>query len=172
LGDIFFKYITFLGDGWFVIPFIGLIFLFRSKFQALVIGLSVLLTFICVQLLKHFLFSSMSRPLTYFDGRESIVSVDGIELHAFNSFPSGHAAQAFSIAMALALMSENKKWSPVFFLTALVVALSRVYLAQHFLIDTYFGALLASFVTFFTYFWISNYTSFATNDRLKKGLLL
>lgn len=54
------------------------------------------------------------------------------------SFPSGHSATVF--ALAYVLSRSYPKWSFAFYALATMVALSRVYLATHFLSDVVAGA--------------------------------
>jgi undecaprenyl-diphosphatase len=54
------------------------------------------------------------------------------------SFPSGHAVTGF--ALAYVLSRAYPKASPLFYLLAIMIALSRVYLATHFLSDVVAGA--------------------------------
>lgn len=169
--DVLFKALTYLGDGLFAFPFIAIILLFRSIYQGIVLLVSVLLSFAVVQVLKVFVFPDMDRPSKYFPETIKLYYVEGVEIHAHNSFPSGHSAQAFAIFMLLALFAKNKALGIGFFVLAVLVTISRMYLAQHFLIDTYFGALIASLVTFFTYHYFMNQTKLSANERLQKGWL-
>jgi len=59
------------------------------------------------------------------------------------SFPSGHSVTAF--ALAYVLSRTHPKGSPVFYTLATLVALSRVYLASHFLSDIVAGAAFGLF---------------------------
>ncbi len=56
-----------------------------------------------------------------------------------HSFPSGHSAAGF--AGAWLLSRHYPRWSPAFYLLALVVAFSRLYLGVHYLSDVVTGAL-------------------------------
>jgi membrane-associated phospholipid phosphatase len=74
-----------------------------------------------------------------------IHTVRGVELHTAYSFPSGHTATAFTIFL-LACILLNKRWVlAVGFTYALLVAYSRVYLAQHFPLDLGGGMIAAVF---------------------------
>lgn len=55
------------------------------------------------------------------------------------SFPSGHSAVAFSAACILAFF--DKKRSKFYYLIALVISFSRIYLGCHYFFDVAFGAL-------------------------------
>jgi undecaprenyl-diphosphatase len=56
------------------------------------------------------------------------------------SFPSGHSAIVFAIAMAIFYF--NKKWGIVAFVLAILVGISRVYVGVHWPIDILAGALV------------------------------
>ena len=172
LLDVLFKYLTYLGDGIFVVPLILFLLLFVNIFEGIVMLASVLVSFLTVQFLKIYVFPEMMRPLRYFPASVHLNFVEGVEIHAHNSFPSGHSAQAFSIFLVLTLFSKNKNWSVLFFFMAFLVTVSRMYLAQHFFIDTYFGALIATLLTLITYICFVNYTALSQKERLQRGLLL
>ena len=55
-----------------------------------------------------------------------------------NSFVSGHAVTAFSLALALSILFP--KYRIPFFLAAIAIAASRILLSVHFLSDAVFGA--------------------------------
>lgn len=56
------------------------------------------------------------------------------------SFPSGHATIAF--AMAVVLSHIEPKWKWIFYLLALGISFSRIYLGKHFPLDVVVGGLL------------------------------
>jgi membrane-associated phospholipid phosphatase len=59
------------------------------------------------------------------------------------SFPSGHAASAFSVATVLASRYRQRRWAPlVFYGFATVVSFSRVTTSAHFPSDVFVGAAL------------------------------
>ncbi len=171
LLDVFFKLITYLGDGLFAIPLIVVVILFRNIFKGIVLLSSVLLSFLVVQTLKLYVFPNMPRPSKYFPETMKLYYVEGIEIHSYNSFPSGHSAQAFALFLLFAVFTKNKYWGILYFLLAVLVTISRMYLAQHFLIDTYFGALVATVITLCTYTYFINNTKLSENPRLQKGWL-
>jgi undecaprenyl-diphosphatase len=74
-------------------------------------------------------------------------SIAGFEALAANpdrfSFPSGHTAAAFAVAVAFA--GEPRGVGPVSLLFAVAIALSRVYLGAHYPFDVGAGAVLGVF---------------------------
>lgn len=138
--DVFFTYATQLGDGLLFAAFIlvGLLFQFRLAMLTTIVAI---IQTVIVQGIKNFAFAENLRPRAFFPSDDWIHFVEGVTVHMHHSFPSGHSASAFVFAMLLA-WSIPKKWHVILCLVTCVVALSRVYLAQHFFIDIWFGALL------------------------------
>ncbi len=60
------------------------------------------------------------------------------------SFPSGHSAEAFAIAVTVWLHDKKVGW--VFLITALVVGIARVWANVHYPIDILAGALIGTLV--------------------------
>jgi undecaprenyl-diphosphatase len=106
---------------------------------AMAAGTSVLLAASLVTLLKDL--GDRARPPVAHGDIEALVSVP-----ASASFPSGHAATAFAGATAIALLAPRLR-VPVFALAALV-ALSRIYLGVHYVLDVIAGSALGIAVGF------------------------
>lgn len=156
-ADRFFYFVTFLGNGIFSLV-IGLLLLFSGLRQSLVILLSWMVSGLLVQILKVFVFSSVARPLTYFRHLAPLHLVDGVNLYTTQSFPSGHSASAFALFLCLAFFFNKRYLQLFFFLAALAVAYSRMYLSQHFLVDVAGGSVLgmavaSAFLYLFTVTW-------------------
>ena len=142
--NVFFINYTFMGDGIFAICLIAaMFFYFKRKKMAVALLSSFLISGIASQLLKNMV--SSPRPKLYFEAGTYLNFIDGVTLTGNSGFPSGHTATAFAIATVLALMIKNKKWQLLILPAAALVGYSRIYLAQHFLLDVIAGALLGSF---------------------------
>lgn len=138
-AGLFFRYVTNLGDGLADIFLIGILLFIKFRY-AFWLSLASIFQLLFVQISKRYIFSELKRPIIYFDGQQ-LDFVDGITIYTNNSFPSGHTTTAFSIFFLLSLISTNSKpLQLVYFIAALLVGVSRIYLMQHFFIDVYFGA--------------------------------
>lgn len=141
LLDTIFYYATYLGDGYVAAYILISILLFFNIRIALSTTIALLLTSAVVQILKHWVFYDIVRPTMFIT--EPLYTIPGLDIHKYHSFPSGHTAQAFALAICLSYYSTSKKLSVVLFMLAVLTAWSRVYLMQHFLLDTFAGGLIA-----------------------------
>ncbi|MCB0544687.1 MAG: phosphatase PAP2 family protein [Lewinellaceae bacterium] len=140
-----FRLITKLGEVYaFLIAGVALLF-WRFRF-ALLIAITGLIILPTTYIFKeHF---SADRPITFFQEkgmRQSVVTVPGVDLNTGQtSFPSGHTTAAFGLYSILALIAGSRRlrWGIVFAGLAILVAVSRVFLVQHFLADIMAGAIL------------------------------
>lgn len=139
--DFIFKYLTYLGNG--IIPFIlALIVVFFSFRNALQLATAGTLAGLITQFFKRIVFTNMPRPFGVFKHLPEFHVVEGIKMHSSYSFPSGHAATIFAVCFIIVCITENKLLKFLLFLIALIIAFSRVYLSQHFLVDIYAGSLI------------------------------
>ncbi len=140
--DLFFKYITNLGDG--ISMAILLIFLlFYNYNKAILTAFSIVFQAIIISVFKRWLFKGLERPVAFFNENIHLNYVDGVDIHSTNTFPSGHTATGFALFAILFIVINNRGViiSNLLFLLAFLVGFSRVYLLQHFVIDAYFGAI-------------------------------
>lgn len=140
-GDYFFKYLTILGDG-IIIPFIAF-FLIVIRFRyAFFLVLTYAVSGIFTQLLKRAFFWHVPRPTKFFEGIAQLHLVPGVEQLGMKSFPSGHSTTAFAIMICFAILVRNNFAKLIFFIMGALIAYSRVYLSQHFLIDILAGSFI------------------------------
>ena len=116
------------------------VMLYRLKTGIYLVTPQVIATII-VQPLKHLFHHP--RPLTVFaETGVPLPAVDGVHLHAWNSFPSGHTAAIFALMVAVAMMLPKWWQKTLCILFAIIVGYSRIYLSQHFIDDVLFGAII------------------------------
>ncbi len=155
--DQFFRWTSFLAEApAFLLIF--LLILFSSYGHGILLGLNLILNAVVVQFLKLAVFPNQIRPAVFFEGKTPLNFVPGVEIFHQHSFPSGHTTIAFAVFFMLSLFAQDKKWSVVFFFSALLIGIARVYLLEHFFRDVYAGSLLAMAIT--TVFWLT----FAQSD--------
>jgi membrane-associated phospholipid phosphatase len=145
--DGFFLAWTWLGNGLtMILTALGLL-LVKYRYSILIL-LEYVYTSVPVQILKRVF--NAPRPVQYFQGVDDIRYVPGLELHHWHSFPSGHAVTAFALAAVLAFLlpERYKRYAWILVTAAAVAAFSRVYLAQHFILDIVAGSVLGVFMTF------------------------
>lgn len=165
--DVFFTYITQLGasDSCILISIIVILINFRKGF---LLASSYVLTFVISQTIKHSV--QAPRPHLFFAKKlNGIYLVKGVVMLDTNSFPSGHSVSAFTAAVVLTYVAKNKRWSWFFLLIAVLVAYSRMYLSEHFLIDVTTGSALGVFVTAFWLYWIDR-QPFLQNNSWNSGI--
>jgi len=153
--DLFFKYVTHLGDGTLLV-ILGFGALFYNYYFTIITIFSIIMQSVVVSLFKRWILSGMPRPAAFFPEGTTLNFVDGVDIHKINSFPSGHTATAFSLFLLLVLLVGPKQtWASIlFFFLAFCVGFSRVYLLQHFVVDVWFGALFGVVSVLFA-IWIS-----------------
>lgn len=149
--DSFFRYFTNIGDGAFALVFLPYFFFFTKARTLFYTLLGCLTAGILAQVFKKLVFTSALRPSAIID-EHLLHTVEGVKLATLHSFPSGHSASVFAFMLALALLNHRNKMMQVFFcLCAILGAYSRVYLSQHFLLDTLAGSFLGVLSVFFAY---------------------
>ncbi len=99
----------------------------------LVIGSSVILSRLVITELIRLIWHR-SRPFVDYQVNQVI------EHSASGSFPSGHIAFLFALAMAVYFF--NKKWGLVFFILSLVVGLARIFVGIHYPLDILGGIVI------------------------------
>jgi len=152
-GDWIFRWGTHLGEGPAFLSAALVFFWFRKRGALFILLLGFVVMWVSYGTKTFF---AHDRPYAWFlqlGQWSQIHPVDGVTIHAgATSFPSGHTMAAFALYSFLAFALPRKGgWPAVFFLLALIVGVSRIYLVQHFLKDVYAGALIGVFLALAVY---------------------
>jgi membrane-associated phospholipid phosphatase len=137
--NVFFINYTFIGDGIFALCLITLLYCyFKKKEQSIAMLYAFLLSGVAVQIIKNLV--SAPRPKLFFEAGQYMFFIDDVVKTGNASFPSGHTTTAFAIATVAVMLIKNRNWQLPILIAAVLVGYSRIYLAQHFLIDVIIGA--------------------------------
>tara|TARA_R110002050_G_scaffold109799_1_gene221319 strand:- start:37480 stop:38127 length:648 start_codon:yes stop_codon:yes gene_type:complete len=152
--DVFFKYVTNLGDG-LAIAIVGIILLFINGRMALQVIVSGITSGLIAQLLKKVVFGPVARPSAFFKELGiQLHYVSGVDLHTSFTFPSGHATAVFTLITSLIVLQKTKRLDILFFILVILVSFSRVYLSQHFLADIFAGSIIGVITSILTYYFL------------------
>lgn len=160
------KYGTYMGDGLFVLSIAVLLSFFDKK-----IGVASVFAYtissLIVQGLKHLVFDDRNRPSMFLDMSQVHVIL-GVEIHHYNSFPSGHSAAAFAFFTILALFYQKPAFQIVCLLLAIFTAYTRIYLLQHFFQDTLVGSVIGVVTSVWVYHWLIEKNKIAAISTKKR----
>lgn len=148
-SDIFDWVVIFSAEylGWFVAAAFLAILIFSGfsnseKFRIFLVAVfSVVLSRFVITEIIRFLYCRQRPFMAY--------AVNQLVGDSHCSFPSGHAA--FFFALAMAIYFYNKKWGAWFFIAAILISLSRIVAGVHYPTDILGGAvigILSAYVIF------------------------
>ena len=152
--DRLFASITNLGHGLILLPFLIILSLKRF-YLSLALTVNAAIQGVVVSLFKQILFPSAKRPIQYLD-IDTIHTVPGVTIHSTMSFPSGHTVTIFGLCIFLSLAYKNRMLTIVLLCISSFVALSRVYLLQHFMLDVTVGAVIGTTIGFVVFHFFEN----------------
>lgn len=141
-ADTLFSYFTYLAEGWILIPYLILVVGIFKK-DVLFIIINFIISTLLTQIPKQLIWPSINRPIASGIDLSKIHVVKGVDVHSFNSFPSGHTATAFSLFLITVYLFPNKKVILAGGLYAIISGYSRIYLGQHFPLDIAGGIIAA-----------------------------
>jgi membrane-associated phospholipid phosphatase len=150
--DTFFQNYTLLGDGVFSIAIFLILLLAERTTLAMQVITGYLLSGIIAQILKRTIHAP--RPHAIISSTEYPHFIEGATHAGYTSFPSGHTASVFALAVLLALNTNDKRISPIYLITAIITGYSRIYLGQHFLADVVAGALIGILTAMLVYWYL------------------
>jgi len=148
----FFHKITIIGQSeYYIIPSLILYFYYKNRDmitaqKALFVLNSVVLSAVVAWVFK--IIFGRFRPSFYFD--DGRYGFDYFHLmHNLTSFPSGHSATVFSLAVAFSALFPRYRFA--FWMIALMVALSRAVIVRHFFSDVVFGSFIGAVSAYYLY---------------------
>ena len=151
--DTFFKYYTEFGCS---VPFIIVILLLFYKYR---ISLLILAAECASGMITHVIkpIFHAPRPTIFFQENFPDVILHKVEdtgTGLWYSFPSGHTTAAFAFFLSLTFVTKNKILQFLYFVMAVLVGYSRIYLSRHFAIDVLWGSIIGVTMTSLCYFYI------------------
>ena len=175
----FFIQITALGDSkWyfaasFIFMLVGFIIREKKYFQkykkninkllkqSLFLFLSLLITGIITQILKHI----VGRPRPNYTTLDQSIGFDFFNFSSnFHSFPSGHTSTIFALAIVLSVFLPKSKI--IMFIFAGIIAFSRVVVGAHFFTDIIGGVVIAFVGVKITKMLLNKFDLFRKNDEV------
>ena len=156
--DIFYRYYTQVAE-WFPYVVCVALLLFCRIGDGVFASAAMLLSALSTQILKHI--CNTLRPVTWFDlfmPEVQLPLVDGVKMHYWLSFPSGHTTSFFALALVVCIIltRDIRRYTSIavqaglFFLAALG-GYSRIYLSQHFARDVFGGMIIGIGITILCY---------------------
>ena len=148
--DVFFLWVTRIGLG-SIIAVLGALLVFYRFRWSLLTFVNLALVGIFTNLFKRVFFHLSSRPLHYFYYDDFPRFLYDAPLTYYNTFPSGHTMTIYAACSLMAILINRKMAGILLFILAFLVGISRIYLLQHFFLDTWAGAILGILATIITF---------------------
>lgn len=136
IADVFFQFITHLGDKGIIWIALGLLLCFFKKTRK--IGICVLVALLFGVIIGNLALKPIFARQRPFDARQGIEVL--INKPKDFSFPSGHTLSSFAASSAVFL--HNKKYGALCCILAFLIAFSRLYLYVHYPTDVIAGLVL------------------------------
>jgi len=167
----FFKYYTHLGDG-LTFVLVSLFFLFKQRKWFYLFSGTFLVSSGVSRICKDIIFTNSPRPVKFFEMEGlTIQTIEGLTTHQWNSFPSGHSITVFAMCTILATYI-SRGWMSIFIsVAAVTAAFSRVYLAQHFVLDVLAGTWIGIFSAFIVLYVVNSGIKVGKMSQAEKSLI-
>ncbi len=167
--DVLMRNLTYFGDGAIFVPVV-LALLFVRYYYALVVSVTGLVHGLLVNFFKKIVFTDSPRPTQFFNDETGLHVVEGVRLHCWQAFPSGHTTTAFALALALALLIRHRGITLALLVLACVAGISRMYLLLHFFVDVYAGAALGMCSAALVWYGFQQGTTLGQHPRWQRAL--
>ena len=165
--DEFFKYYTDVATTYVLIATLLFIIWKKSWRHFLFLGVTALFSSFGSSAIKRLVFEHGHRPTHYFELKNiTLRLVNGVESQIPYTFPSGHTVLAVILCFYLCMQTQNRILQ--FTLASLMglVAIGRVYLSKHFVIDTIGGSFLGLFFAILGYYLIWNCSNSSLDRKI------
>lgn len=148
IGNVFWQFITHLGDDGLLWIAMGIVLLFFKKTRP--IGFTVLLSLLFDFLIVNVALKGLvARPRPFVVNELIKPLVGGVS--PYRSFPSGHSGGSFAAMFALYKWVPKKIGIPALFLASLV-AVSRLYVGVHYPTDIIGGCIIGYICSVLAYY--------------------
>jgi len=153
--DFFFKYYTDVATTYVLIATLLYIIWKLNWRNFLFLGSIALTSSIISSIIKRNIFLHGHRPTYYFELKNiDLRLVEGVSSQIPYTFPSGHTTLAVILGFYLCLMTKSRILQFIICALMGLVAVGRVYLSKHFVIDTIGGSFLAVFIAILGYYFV------------------
>lgn len=167
LFDEFFKYYTDIATTYVLIGVSIYIILTRTWRDFAFLFIAVISSSIIGTMIKRVFFVHGHRPTYYFELKEvELRLIEGVESQIPYTFPSGHSILAIILCFYLCLIIKNRGIQFVICGLTGLVAIGRVYLSKHFVIDTIGGSFLGLFFAVLTFSLLWNHSHPLFKERV------
>ena len=158
----FWKLLTLLGNGGIFWILVCLVMLCMKKTRKA--GIVMVIALIINALLVNVCIKNVVARVRPYDAFDDIIRL--IEAQKDYSFPSGHTSASFACAFGryLGLHKEMKRYSIPFFVIAILVGFSRLYLAVHYPSDVLVGVVIGILSAFVALFLLSKMETYKQNE--------
>ena len=146
--------------------------LFSSFRSAITLISGYLIGGLIVQSCKNFIFNPTPRPVKWSElANYPFVLPEGLNPHAWNSFPSGHSASAAALFLFIATLSNRSSIHVICGVMMLLVGYSRIYLYMHFPEDVFVGLIIGIISMVLSKYFIDRWIENKTPTWIDKNLL-
>jgi membrane-associated phospholipid phosphatase len=145
-ADAFFYYYTYVGD-WLPYAIAGVLLFYRYRVTLYILVAQITTGLVSVAMKNVW---DEPRPSLYFSRNYPNIQLHQVldeHLHSVYSFPSGHTVTAFAFFLALSCFTKKPALQFLYFVLAVLVGYSRIYLSQHFAVDVLAGSLVGVSLT-------------------------